>query len=99
MPVCFSFMAEAESGFLLGKIRAMMSAQVFCLHRAEEKLVKSQPGRNRAQSTSWFRKSRERRRKSLVCDSLPGDAHLQEPRRVILLDHFQAVLHQACGLA
>lgn len=27
------------------------------------------------------------------------DAHLQEPRGVVLLDHLQAVLHQASGLA
>lgn len=29
----------------------------------------------------------------------PGATYLQEPRRVIFLDHLQAVLHQACGLA
>lgn len=34
----------------------------------------------------------------VACSSLPGAAHLQEARGVILLDHLQAVLHQACGL-
>lgn len=37
MSVHFSFIADAELGFLLGKVRVMMTAQAFCPHRAEEK--------------------------------------------------------------
>lgn len=35
MPVHFSFMAEEELGFLLGKVRALMTAQAFCPHTEE----------------------------------------------------------------
>lgn len=79
----------------------MMTVQVFWPHRAKEKAIQVPAREGQSLERDLVQKEQGawvELKKLPAVSSLRGAAHLQEARGVILLDHLQAVLHQACGL-